>query len=123
MTKLFQTAVPSLAAVLLCIAGLSGCAHPSAEGPRPVAIAGARLEPGDGSPVIDYSIVIVERGKFTAVGPQTSVPMPKEAEILDGLGYTLAPPPGGGKIAVGQPANLDMKGPKPRSMRDGQWQQ
>lgn len=122
MMMKWKSVALALFAALAWIITTAGCAHPSAEGPRPIAIAGARLEPGDGKPVIDYSIVIIERGKFIAVGPQTSVPMPKEADILDGLGHTLVPV-AGGTIAVGQPANLDMKGPKPRSMRDGQWQQ
>ncbi len=100
----------------------SSCSHPSAEGPRPIAIAGARLEPGDGKPAIEYSIVIAENGKFVAVGSQASVRMPKEAEIVDGLGHTLTPA-GATPIEVGQPANLVMKGPKGRTMRDGQWQQ
>lgn len=109
--------------LLLALAAIgiaSSCTHPSAEGVRPIAIAGARLETGGGNPAIDYSIVIVEDGKFRAVGPQTSVPMPKEAEIVDGLNHTIVPD--GNPIAVGQPANLILKGPNGRKMREGVWQ-
>ncbi|BDC47757.1 hypothetical protein F183_A00730 [Bryobacterales bacterium F-183] len=107
-----------LSALLL----IGSCAHPSAEGVRPIAIAGARLEPGGANPPIDYSIVIVEDGKFRAVGPQTSVPLPKEADVVDGLNQTIVAD--GNPIAVGQPANLTLKGPKGvRTMREGKWQQ
>jgi hypothetical protein len=98
----------------------SACTHPSANGPQMIAIAGARLEPGEGKPVIDYSIVIIEGTKFREVGPQTSVRMPKEAQIIDGLGHTIVP--NGNAIEPGQPANLILKGPKGRTMREGQWQ-
>jgi hypothetical protein len=114
-----RTYLPMLAMLALFVS--NACTHPSAEGVRPIAIAGARLEPGDGSPAIEYSIVIVEDGKFRAVGAQTSVPMPKEAEIVDGLHHTIVP--NGSPIAVGQPANLTLKGPKGRTMREGKWQQ
>lgn len=110
-----------LALLGLLAFGAASCAHPSAEGVRPIAIAGARLEPGGGNPPIEYSIVIVEDGKFRAVGSQASIPMPKEAEIVDGLHHTIVPD--GNPIEAGQPANLILKGPKGRTMREGKWQQ
>jgi hypothetical protein len=118
--RIFQFSV--FATALLAV--LSGCSHPSAQGPRPIAIAGARLEPGPGKPVIEYSIVIAEKGKFVAVGTQASVPMPKEAVIVDGLSHTLVPAAESTVIEPGQAANLDMKnasGAVVRSMRQGEW--
>ena len=93
----------------------------SPEGPKAIAIAGARLEPGGGKPAIAFSIVVVEAGKFKAVGDQADVPMSKEYEIIDGLGQTIAPD--GGVVETGKPANFTMTGPKgARTMREGQWQ-
>jgi len=120
-SRIVQISVFAAAALL---AFLTGCAHPSEQGPRPIAIAGARLEPGPGKPVIEYSIVIAEKGKFVAVGSQASIPMPKEAVIVDGLSHTLVPAAGTTAIEPGQAANLDMKnasGTVVRSMRQGEW--
>ena len=116
--RLSLLSAPLLVAPLLI--GLAGCAHPSAEAVRPIAIAGARLEPGAGKPAIEYSIVIVENGKFRAVGEQANVPMPKEAVIVDGLRHTIVADVN--PIEPGQPANLTLKGPQGRVMRDGKWQ-
>jgi hypothetical protein len=105
---------------LLFIA-LLGCENSS--GPKKIAIAGARLEPGGGKPVIPYSIVVVENGKFKAVGEQAEVPLPKDSEVINGLDQTLAPLEAGGVIEPGKPANLTMKGAKEtRTMKEGVWQ-
>ncbi len=101
---------------------LLGCGDTS-NGPKKIAIAGARLEPGGGKPAIPYSIVIVEDGKFKAVGEQAEVPLPKDSEVINGLEQTLAPLDAGSVIEPGKPANLTMKGAREtRTMKEGVWQ-
>src|SRR5258706_9680742 len=79
--------------------------------PTPVkAIVGAKLIAAPGREPIEYSVIVVEGGKFRAVGPQSSTPVPKGSEIASGLGMTAEPAPGGNPIEPGQPANLILKG-------------
>src|SRR5579871_396782 len=52
---------------------------------------GARVIPGDGSPVIDEATFIVSNGKFTALGKKTDVAPPKGAGRVDLTGRTLMP--------------------------------
>lgn len=108
---------PLLFAVLL-----AACGDP-AGGSKKIAIVGARLEPGGGKPSIPYSIVIVEDGKYKAVGEQAEVPLPKDSEVINGLEHTLSPSDAGGVIEPGKPANLTMKGAREtRTMKEGVWQ-
>lgn len=110
--------------ILLCLSALLvSCGDSSNERPRMIAIAGARLEPGGGKPVIPYSIVIVEDGKIKAAGEQADTPLPKEAEVVNGLEHTISPLGADGVIEPGKPANFTLKGLKEtRTMREGQWQ-
>jgi len=84
-------------------------------------IVGAKLEPGGGGTPLDYSVVVIADGKFRAVGPQSSTPVPIGAKITGGRGMTIEPIPGGEPIAVGRPANLILKGDHERVMRGGVW--
>lgn len=105
----------------LCVL-LSACLSPQASGVK--VIAEAKLETASGQPVIPYSVVVIENGKFTAVGPQRSTPVPPGAEMIRGAGMTIEPVPGGNPIEVGQPANLILKndsGADSRTMRAGEW--
>ena len=52
---------------------------------------GARVIPGDGSPVIEEATFIVSNGKFTAVGKKGEVTPPKGAGRVDLTGRTLSP--------------------------------
>ena len=70
---------------------------------------------------IDYSVVVIEGGKFRAVGPQSSTPVPKGAEIIQGLGMTIEPGPDGVPIEPGRPADLLMKGATEKRMHAGEW--
>lgn len=100
---------------------LAGCVNPEDSGMR--VIVGAKLEAGDGQSPIEYSVVVVKDGKFQAVGPQATTPVPIGAEITRGNGMTIEPAPGGNPIAVGRPANLVLKGDHERIMRSGAWVQ
>src|ERR1043166_1206962 len=50
---------------------------------------GARVIPGDGSPVIEDATFIVSNGKFTAVGKKGEVTPPKGSGRIDLTGRTL----------------------------------
>lgn len=98
---------------------LLGCVSPQESGVK--VIVGAKLDPGAGRPPIDHSVVVIAEGRFQAVGPQATTPVPKGAEMTGGLGMTIEPAPGGGPIEPGQPANLILKGASERTMRNGEW--
>jgi hypothetical protein len=100
---------------------LTGCVHPEDSGVQ--VIVGAKLEPGPGRAAVEYSVVVVAEGKFQAVGPQSSTPVPIGAKMTSGLGMTIEPVPGGEPIEAGRPANLVLKGEHERVMRNGVWVQ
>lgn len=104
-----------LAAALL----LAGCVHPGDSGVQ--VIVGAKLDQGTGGAPVEYSVVVVADGKFQAVGPQSSTPVPVGAKMTSGLGMTIEPIPGGNPIEAGRPANLVLKGAHDRTMRAGVW--
>src|ERR1700689_500962 len=107
--------------VILGAVLLSACARPQPSGLK--VIVGAKLDAGQGRAPLDYSVVIVADGKFRAVGPQSSTPVPTGAEMIRGLGMTVQPVPGGDPIEAGRPANLVLKGTTERVMRNGEWVQ
>lgn len=81
----------SLAAILLCCAGVIGWAC-SARGeggePRYFAIKNARIVPVSGA-VIENGTVVVAKGLIAAVG--SNVTIPPEAWVIDGTGLTVYP--------------------------------
>ena len=98
---------------------LAGCTSPQDSGVT--AIVGARLESGANRPPIEYSVVVIADGKIRAAGTQAAVPVPKGSQIIRALGMTVEPVPGGDPIEAGRPANLVLKGPTDRYMRNGEW--
>jgi hypothetical protein len=81
----------SLAAILLCCAGVIGwgCSARGEGGePRYFAIKNARIVPVSGA-VIENGTVVVARGLIAAVG--TNVTIPPEAWVIDGTGLTVCP--------------------------------
>jgi hypothetical protein len=106
--------------MLIFIAALSlaACTSPEASGIK--VIVGAKLE-NPGRQPIDYSVIVIEGGKITAAGPQSSTPVPKGSAITRGIGMTVEPVPGGDPIEPGRTANLLLKGPTDRNMRAGEW--
>src|SRR5580658_2170196 len=106
------------------LAGLilpAGCVRPEDSGVQ--VIVGARLEVGPGQPPLEHSVVVIADGKFQAVGPQASTPVPIGAKMTQGLGMTIQPVPGGEPIESGRAANLVLKSatdsPTERVMRAG----
>lgn len=106
---------------LIAAVGLVACVSPEESGVK--VIVGAKLIAAPGRAPVDYSVVVIEKGKVRAVGPESSTPVPKGAEMTRGMGMTLEPAPGAGPIEVGNPADLVLKGSTERVMHDGEWVQ
>jgi imidazolonepropionase-like amidohydrolase len=70
---------------------LAGCKPP--EQPAITSIVGAVLIDGTGGPPISDSVVTIESGHIRAVGPRASLPVPPEAEKIDGSGKFVVPDP------------------------------
>jgi hypothetical protein len=109
------------AALLTSLIFSMSCVRPEDSGVQ--VIVGARLEPGAGQAPLDHSVVVIADGKFQAVGPQSSTPVPIGAKMTQGLGMTIQPIPGGEPIESGRAANLILKGDRDRIMRGGVWLQ
>jgi hypothetical protein len=105
----------SVIPVLLAIS-MTACTSPQDSGVK--VIVGARLETG--AAPIEHSVVVIAEGKIRAAGTQAAVPVPKGSEIISGMGMTIQPLDGE-PIEPGRPANLILKGPSIRTMRNGEW--
>jgi len=68
---------------------VSGCKPP--EKPAVTSIVGAVLIDGTGGPPISDSVVTVENGRIRAAGSRASLPVPAEAEKIDGAGKFVTP--------------------------------
>jgi imidazolonepropionase-like amidohydrolase len=116
--------------VLVCALALAACNKPAPLTGVKV-IVGAKLLSAADRPPIEYSVVVIENGKFREVGPQALIPVPKGAEIIAGLGMTIEPPPNGNPIEPGRPADLILRASEPvyapgketalRIMHNGEW--
>jgi imidazolonepropionase-like amidohydrolase len=58
---------------------------------RPLAITGATLFDGSGGPTLANATVVIERGRFTRVGPAAATPSPEGAQIFDARGRFVIP--------------------------------
>src|SRR6059036_3869047 len=56
-----------------------------------IAIVGATLIDGTGAPPVTGATVVIENGRFTAVGPTASTPSPPGAEVVDARGKFVIP--------------------------------
>ncbi|MCU1339897.1 MAG: hypothetical protein JWO19_5478 [Bryobacterales bacterium] len=103
---------------------LVSCGSPSTTSPVKV-IVGAQLDPGHDNPRLEHSVIVISDGKFQAVGPQASTPVPKGAQMISGSGKLVTPAPGTALIAPGQPADLVLRDAATNSaemiMHDGEW--
>ena len=112
------------AILLLTIALLASCGLPSDGSPVKVII-GAQLDPGNGNPRIEQSVIVIRDGKFQAVGPRALVPVPKGAQMISGSGKLVTPAPGSALIAAGEPAELVLSDAATnsveRTMHGGEW--
>lgn len=102
-------------AVLLAAAS---CTQP--EGAAVQVLIGGAIEGG----TISHPVIVVDKGRITAVGPQTHLPVPRGSAKTDASGYRIRHA-SGGRIAPGEPADLDLisaSGEIVRRMRAGVWQ-
>lgn len=61
--------------------------------PAMISIVGAVLIDGTGGPPISNSVVTIENGRIRAVGSRANLPVPPEAEKIDGAGKFVTPAP------------------------------
>ncbi len=106
-------------ALLAITISLAACASKEPSGVK--AIVGAKLIAAPGSTPVEYSVIVIEGGKFREVGPQNSTPVPKGAQLIEGRGMTVTPVDSANPIEPGQPANLVLNGPESRTLRNGEW--
>ncbi len=105
--------------VLVLLVALTACVSPEESGVK--VIVGAKLIAAPGRTPVDYSVVVIEKGKIREAGPQSSTPVPKGAELTRGMGMTIEALPDGGPIEAGKPADLALKGTTDRVMKAGEW--
>jgi imidazolonepropionase-like amidohydrolase len=78
-------------ALFLCLLGaLTGCKN-NIEESRVKAIIGAVLIDGNGGPPITDSVVVVAGSKIRGAGLRANVPIPQEADKIDGSGKFITP--------------------------------
>ena len=58
---------------------------------RILAIKGGKLIDGVGGSALDDSVILIQDGKFIAVGNRRDVPIPPGAEVVDVSGKTVMP--------------------------------
>ena len=109
--------------LLLALALLASCGSPTGDSVK--VLVGAQLDPGHDNPRLEHSVIVIRDGKFQAVGPQASTPVPKGAQMISGMGKLVTPIPSSAVIAAGQPADLVLRDAATNSaemiMHDGEW--
>lgn len=118
-------------ALLLCVLLLNACQQGPVTGVK-VLIGATVIQEAGGTPIPD-AIIVVSKGKITAVGERKDVPVPQASDRTDLTGKWVVPAPGF-LIAAGENANfliLDRapNGIKPAAEADvsarivaGEWQ-
>ncbi|MBZ5626536.1 MAG: amidohydrolase family protein, partial [Acidobacteriia bacterium] len=81
--------MPRQAVLALLLLSLFACKL--AEEGHVQAIVGAVLIDGAGGPPLTNSVVLVGAGRIRAAGPHSSIPIPAEADKIDGAGKFLVP--------------------------------
>jgi imidazolonepropionase-like amidohydrolase len=59
--------------------------------PVPIALVGARVIDGTGTPPIDDAVLLISEGRIAAIGPSASVAIPGDATRIDMAGKTILP--------------------------------
>src|SRR5215204_2624680 len=54
-------------------------------------VQGGRLIDGTGRPPIDNSIIVIEAGRFKAIGKSGDIPIPAGAQVINATGRTVLP--------------------------------
>lgn len=58
---------------------------------KPIAVINARLIDGTGAEAVDNATVLMAHGRFSAVGPTSSVEVPEDAHLIDAASKTVMP--------------------------------
>jgi hypothetical protein len=100
---------------------LAACHQP--ESAAVEVLIGGRVVPASGE-AIEFGVVVVEKGRIRAAGPQTHVPIPAGSKKIDTTGLTVRAA-SGGSLSEGEPATLELvdgAGAVQRRMVQGVWQ-
>jgi imidazolonepropionase-like amidohydrolase len=100
----------ALLCVLLCAALCAPLPAFRAQTERPLAFVGAEIIPISGAPV-QNGVLVVARGKITAVGARGSVQIPADAEVRDVSGKVIMPGLIDSHSHIGSVAGGDSSGP------------
>jgi hypothetical protein len=124
MLNVVKRSLPRPLLLLSLLWMLASCGSPTDPSPVKV-IVGAQLDPGHDRPRLEHAVIVIRDGKFEAVGPQASTPVPKGARITSGMGKLVTPAPSSALIAAGEPADLVLRNAATNSaemiMHDGEW--
>jgi imidazolonepropionase-like amidohydrolase len=85
----FRFAASSAKALVFVLGVLAVCSSATAQ-PKPIALKGGKLLTVTHG-TIEKGTLLMEGGKIAAVGPENSVPIPKDAQIIDVSGMTVYP--------------------------------
>lgn len=98
-------AVARLTPILALTLALSGCAAPERD-LASYAIVGATLIDGTARVPVDNSVVLIESGKISAMGPASIVKIPSDAKRVNGRGRFVFPRILDQPLSVDGPADL-----------------
>jgi imidazolonepropionase-like amidohydrolase len=87
----YYSSVKFRAAILFLLLPLAACAP--GEDSHTKAFLGAVLLDGSGGPPLSNSVVVTAGERIRAVGARSSVPVPEEADKIDGSGKVIVPAP------------------------------
>ncbi|MBK8058642.1 MAG: amidohydrolase family protein [Gemmatimonadetes bacterium] len=90
MRRLSSAARVSASLLLCAVVRVAHAQSPTAPPSSPVVLRAQRLIVGDGT-TIDQPVVIVQGDRIIAVGPASSVAVPRGARVIDLPGHTLLP--------------------------------
>lgn len=76
---------------LVLIVSLLGCGVAVAQSPRAIVFRGATVIDGTGRPPILSATIVVTGDRIAAVGPDASIAVPPDAQVVDARGRTIFP--------------------------------
>ena len=105
----------AVAAVAMLALLAAACTEPPQ--PETIAIVGATLvDPAN--PPVAHSVVVVRKGRISAIGPQQTIPIPPGSEKVNGLGKYVAAANRGARLEPGVSADLLLLSANPMESQD-----
>jgi imidazolonepropionase-like amidohydrolase len=77
--------------IALVLLAIGGAARRDREAAPPIAVVGATLIAGTGSPPVREAVVVMRDGRFACAGPRSTCEVPSDARVIDGTGRWLLP--------------------------------